>query len=294
VVRAEKQTTNDNEELSQEDYQLITTIVLGWFFLRNLLMKLTPEDYAEKVFLKIGKSNKKPATIRLLFDLIREKSNSMRSPNKFNQMLAEEMLDKSMEDVAQDMRLLQSNQKDIQHYLDSRRMSEMLRYLKDRHILKHIPGKQAIRKEMHRLPGRVGAHSFDRFGERFGGKPSAYKKTTQMESLARLLQKTKARNLVYAALKEANILYDYKRFMLTAFYIAQKKCKLADTSRVHKIIKAINNNPIEDWKIKSMQEQIANLDEYQIKQLAADRAKESIERRKDDAYFLAGLFNYDI
>ena len=61
---------------------------------------------------------------------------------------------------------------------------------------------------------------------------------------------------------------------------------------VHKIIKATNSNPIEDWQIRSMREQIANLDEYQIKQFAAVRAKESIKRRKDDAYFLAGLFKY--
>jgi hypothetical protein len=96
---AKAESTDDNEELSQEDYQLISTIILGWFFLWNMLMKLTPEDYAEKVFLKIGKSKKKPGTIRLIFDSIRKKSNSMKSPYEFNQMLAREMLDKSMEDV---------------------------------------------------------------------------------------------------------------------------------------------------------------------------------------------------
>jgi hypothetical protein len=162
--------------------------------------------------------------------------------------------------------------------------------------LRHLEGKQDIRKEMRRLPGRVGSHSFDTFNERFGGKPSAYKKTTLIDSLAGLLQKPKACNLVYAALKEANILYDCERFMLSAFFIALKRRRLSavqrDISMVHKIIKATNSNPIEDWQIRSMREQIANLDEYQIKQFAAVRAKESIERRKDDAYFLAGLFKY--
>ena len=117
---------------------------------------------------------------------------------------------------------------------------------------------------MYPLPGRVRRDSYERFGERFGGKPSAYKKTTLIESLARLLQKPKARNLVYGALKEANIQYDCERFMLSAFFIALKKRRLSavqrDISMVHKIIKATNSNPIEDWQIRSMREQIANLD----------------------------------
>lgn len=197
---SERQTARDNEELSEEDYQMITTIVLGWFFLWNVLMKLTPEDYAEKVFLKIGKSKKKPSIIRLLFDIIREKSNLIRSPNEFNQILARKMLDQSEETLVNDTRLKQGNQKHLQHYLDPRRMSEILRHLRDRRVLRHIEGKQAIRKEMHRLPGRVGSHSFDTFNDRFGGKPSADMKTANAESISKLLQKPKARSLVYETL----------------------------------------------------------------------------------------------
>ena len=190
-------------------------------------MKLTPEDFAEKVFLKIGKSNKKPAIIRLLFDLIGEKSNFMKSPDEFNQKLAREMLDKSTKDLAQNIRSQHGEQEYIQHYLNSRRMSEILQYLKDRHILKHIPSKLAIQKEMYPLPGRVRRDSYERFGERFGGKPSAYKKNNLDRKSSRLLQKPKARNLVYAAIKEANIQYDCERFMLSAFFIALKKRRLS-------------------------------------------------------------------
>jgi hypothetical protein len=123
---SEEQTDKDNEELTEVDYQTITTIVLGWFFLWNVIMKQTPEDCAEKVFLKIGNSKNKPATIRLLSDLITEKSNSIKNPDEFNQALAREMLDQSMETFTYDMRFEQGNQKRLEHYLDSRRMSEVL------------------------------------------------------------------------------------------------------------------------------------------------------------------------
>jgi hypothetical protein len=121
---------------------------------------------------------------------------------------------------------------------------------------------------MHQLPGRTGSHSFVTYGERFGGKPSAYKKTDLMENLTRLFQKTQARSLVYAALKEANILYECERFMLSAFYIALKRSKRRNMhkniSLVQGIIKATNNSPLETWKIKSLQNQIVNRDENQL------------------------------
>jgi hypothetical protein len=125
-VRVEKKKTEDNEVLSNEDCQMITTIVLGWFLLWNLLMKLTPEEYAEKVFLKIGKSKKKPATIRLLFNLLREKSNSIKSPDEFNQVLTGEMLDQSVEAIVMDKRSQHINHDHLKPYLDSRRISEIL------------------------------------------------------------------------------------------------------------------------------------------------------------------------
>ena len=149
-----KKTAKDNEGLTEEDYQTITTIVLGWFFLRNVIMKQTPEDFAEKVFLKIGKSMKKPSIIRLLFDVIREKSNSIKSPDEFNQTLVREMLDQSVDALKNDMRFEQGNHKHLQHYLDSRRMSEVLRFLRDKAVLRHLESKQDIRKEMRRLPGK--------------------------------------------------------------------------------------------------------------------------------------------
>jgi hypothetical protein len=263
-----------------------------------MLMKMKPEDYAEKVFLKIGKSKKKPATIRLLFDLIRETSNSVKSPDEFNQALTREMLDQSIEAVEMDNWSHLNNQEHLLRYIDRRRMSEVLQYLTDRRVLRHIRGKQAIRKEMHRLPGRMGRHSFDTFGERFGGQPSAYMKTTPVERINRLLQKPQARNLVYTVLKGTNILYEREWFMLSAFYIALKRRKRVDIhkniSMAQAVINATDNNPEENQEtelmVLSMQEQIANYDEGQIKQFAAEKAKESIKRRKDDADFLSGLF----
>ena len=187
------ETANDEEELTEEDYRAITTIVRRIFFLRNALMKMKPEHYADKVFLKIGKSKKKPSTIRLIFDLIMEESNPIKSPDEFNQALASKMLDQRLEDATKDSFLQSGNQEHFLRYLDRNRMSEVLQSLRDRALLKHIEGKQAIRKEMHRPPGRVGSHSFDAFNERFGGKPSADVKSDNVKSISRLLQKSDGR-----------------------------------------------------------------------------------------------------
>ena len=203
-----KRTAKDNKELTEEDHQTIATIVLGWVFFWNMLKKVTPEEYAEKVFLKIGKSKNKPSIIRLLFDLIRESSNPIRSPDEFNQKLARDMLVQSLENVAKDNTLESRSQEQFRRYLDRRRMFEVLLCLRDRGVLKHLKHKGAIRKEMHRLPGRVCSHSFDTYSERFGGKPSADVKTYKMERISNLLQKPKARTLVYGALKEIDILYE--------------------------------------------------------------------------------------
>jgi hypothetical protein len=291
-----RQTAKDDEELSEEDHQTIATIVLGWIFFSNMLMKMKPEDYAERVFLKIGKSRKKPATIRLLFDLIRETSNSVKSPDEFNQALTREMLDQSIEAVEMDNGSHLSYQEHLRRYLDRRRMSEILQYLRDRRVLRHLRGKQAIQKEMHRLPGRVASYSYDTFNERFGGKPSADVKTDNVERISKLLQKPRARSLVYDALKKTNILYNCESFMLAAFFIALKRSKRRNMNKnislVRVIMKAVNSASLETWKIKSLLNHTVNQDENHLIAFAAVRAKESVKIHRDDAYFLMGLFRY--
>lgn len=283
-------TAKDDEELREEDYRAIATIVRRTFSLRNAVVKTKPEDYADKVFLKIGKSKKKPSTIRLLFDLIMEESNPVKSPDEFNQALARKML-------AKDSTLESENQEQFQRYLDRNRMSEVLRPLRDKGLLKHIEGKQAIRNEMHRHPGRVGSHSFDAFNERFQGRPSADVKSDNVKRISRLLQKPVAQNIVYEALKETNLLYEVERFMLSAFYFALKNRKLTNEQKnilVQTVVNATSSHgPIKDWQARSMYkpiyEEISKLDDSQIKQLAERKASESTLRPKDNVYFLAGL-----
>lgn len=293
-----KQTAKDDEELTEEDYLIITTIVRRMLLLRNALMKRKPEDYAEKVFLKIGKSKMKPSIIRLLFDLMTEESNPIKSPDEFNQALAREILGRSVEDGAKDSTLVSGNHEHLQRYLHRPRMSEALRLLRDRGVLKHIEGKQAIRKEMHRPPGRVGSHSYDAFNERFLGKPSADVKSNNVKRISILLQNPVAQNIVYEALKETKILFEVERFMLSSFYFTLKKRKLTDEQKNILLVQIVRNatssyGPIEDWQARSMYkqiyEQISKLNDSQIKQLAERKAKESTERRKDNVYFLAGL-----
>jgi hypothetical protein len=207
------------------------------------------------------------------------------------------MMGQRVENAAKDSSLDLGNQH-FQRYLDRNRMSEVLRPLRDKGVLKHIRGKQAIRKKMHRPPGRVGSHSFDAFNERFKGKPSADVKSDNVKRISRLLQKPVAQKIVYEALKESNSLYVFERLMLSAFYFALKKRKLTDEQKNIILVQIVVNatssyGPIEDWQARSMykqiNEQISKLDDSQIKQLAELKARESTGRPKDNVYFLAGL-----
>ena len=133
------------------------------------------------------------------------------------------------------------------------------------------------------------------FGERFGGRPSAYKKSEIMNRLSRLLlSKPQARDLVYKTLKDSGILYNYERFVLSALYFALIKGGPIDVSKsdslAQKILKATGDDHIDESKVKSFRDLLLKLNSDEIKQLAAERAKLSIERRKDDASFLLGLF----
>lgn len=71
--------------------------------------------------------------------------------------------------------------------------------------------------------------------------------------------------------------------MLAAFYIALKRSKRRNIHKnisvVKEIMKATNNTPLETRKIKSLQNQIVNQDENQLKSFAAERAKESVQIR---------------
>ena len=88
--------------------------------------------------------------------------------------------------------------------------------------------------------------------------------------------------------------------LLSAFYFALKKRKPSDEQRnillVRNVMNATNSfGPIEDWQAKLVYEQtyqkISKLDNSEIKDYAGGRAKEAIQRRKDDMSFLAG-FNF--
>jgi hypothetical protein len=117
-----------------------------------------------------------------------------------------------------------------------------------------------------------------------------------VQRISKLLQKSRARILVYEALNEINILYEVERFMLSAFFIALKRSKRRNmhknTSIVKVIMKATNNTPLETRKIELLVNHIVNQDENQLRSFAAERAKESIQMQKDDANFLMGLFRF--
>jgi hypothetical protein len=281
----------DKETLSQEDLELIGRIILGWSLIYKLITRMTPEQYADKL-LKGTKSKRKLATVRLMFDAIREGSDSLATPKEFNQKLATEMMETSLDD-SNDLTAAEQPS-ELSQYLTSPDINFVLETLKDADILDNIVGKEAIKHQLDRMPGRSKKDE-GTFGERFGGRPSAYKKSETMSKLSRLLlSKPQARDLVYKTLKDSKILFNYERFVLSAFYFALIKGGPIDTSKnesiAQKILRATGDDHIDEKKIESLRALLAKLNPDEIKQLAAERAKLSVERRKDDANFLLGLF----
>jgi hypothetical protein len=83
-------------------------------------------------------------------------------------------------------------------------------------------------------------------------------------------------------------------FVLSAYYLSLRQSPPIDESRndsfTQNILRATGDDRIGESKIKSLREELQRLNPEQIKQLAAGRAKIAVEKRKDDANFLLGLF----
>ena len=292
VLDKEKQGLRaDKKSLSSEDQELVAIIILGWSLIYNLLKKIRPEMYARKL-LKAAGSQRRIAEIRLMFDSIREESNTLLSPEEYNDKLTREILDKSVNDL-EDITVAPED-RDNMKILSPSNMNFVLETLVDIGLLESITGRNAIKRDLHRYSGRSNPGSKDTFAERFHGRPSAYKKSSRVNKLQKFISNPQARKFVYTTLRNSGILYNYEKFCLASFFIALKRNKKIDVSKSDSIaqnmLKATGGNVIAESKIKSMQNQLMKLSEEQIKQFAAERAKASMEARKDDAYFLLGLF----
>jgi hypothetical protein len=157
-----------------------------------------------------------------MFDTIREGSEPLVTPKEFNEKLAREMMDKSLTDL-RDLITQAKEGSELSQYLTSSEVNFVLETLEDADILNNIIGKEAIKHELNRMPGRSKKDE-DTFGERFGGRPSAYKKSETMNKLSRLLRsKPQDRDLVYKTLKDSKILFNYATFVLSAALSRPKK-----------------------------------------------------------------------
>jgi hypothetical protein len=286
-----KKASGSDKSLSPEDDGLVATIMLGWCLIYNLVKKTRPEMYAQKL-LKATSSQRRPAETRLMFDLVREESNTLLSPVEYNDKLARELLDQSVNDL-EDIGIA-SEDGDNMRILSPTNMNFVLETLVDLGVLDSITGRNAIKRELHSRPGRSGSDLKDTFEERFHGRPSAYKKTSIIKKLQKLMTNKKACELFYTALKNSGILYNYEQFCLASFYIALKRSRKVDASKndsiAQRILKATGGTGIAESKIRSLQNELMKYSDEQLKQLAAGAAEVSMERRKDDAYFLLGLF----
>jgi hypothetical protein len=157
--------------------------------------------------------------------------------------------------------------------------------LKDADILDDIRGKEVIKHELNRMPGKLNKHEAGIFGERFDGRPSAHKKSKTMNKLSTLLRsKPQACDLVYKTLNDSGILLNYETFVLSAFYLALRKSGEIDITKnesiAQKILRATGNDHVDENKIKSIHEELLKLNPEQIKQFAAERAKEASGKTK--------------
>ena len=279
--KAKKVPEVNTQTLTESDLHQIGLVILGWSLIYNLIRKLTIEEYSEKVLLKQTKSRVKYSRIRLLFDAIRTKGKFVLSSKQFNENLAKEMLERSDDEI--------QSQLFPAKYLHSTRMTEILTHLTEIGVFSNLRGKKAIKHELDLKPGsQKGKTDRTPFGERFRGYPSAYKINERLSNLQSVMAKPKACELVYKILKDSNILYECEKYFLASFFIALKKSNSISLAKI--ISKSTNSTPIAEAKIMSLQERLRKLDHEQIKKIAAETAKISLKSRKDDAYFLLGLF----
>ena len=164
---------------------MVARIILGSSVVYKLITRMTPEQHADKL-LKETKSKRKLGTIRLMFDAIRETSDSLATPKEFNKKLATEMMETSLDDL-RDLTLQAEEGIELSQYLTSPDINSVLETLEDAGILDNIIGKEAIKHELNRMPG-ISKKEEGTFGERFGGRPSAYKKSEIMNKLSNLLR----------------------------------------------------------------------------------------------------------
>ena len=282
-----KVSSPEKKSLSPEEQELVAIIILGWSLIYNLLKKIRPEMYAQKLLKAVG-SQRRIAETRLMFDSIREESNTLLSPEEYNDKLTREMLDQSVNDL-EDITVAPEERGNVK-ILSPSNMNFVLKTLVDIGLLESITGRNAIKRNLHRYRGRSDSGSKDTFAERFHGRPSAYKKSSRVNKLHKLITNPEARKLVYTTLRNSGILFNYEKFCFASVFIAQKIDVSKGDSIAQRILKATGGNVIAESKIKSLQNQLMKLSDEQIKQFAAERAKVSMEERKDDAYFLLGLF----
>ena len=217
--------------------------------------------------LKAAGSQRRIAEIRLMFDSIREESNTLLSPEEYNDKLTREILDKSVNDL-EDITVAPEDRDNIK-ILSPSNMNFVLETLVDIGLLESITGRNAIKRNLHRYPGRSNSGSKDTFAERFHGRPSAYKKSSRVNKLQKLITNPQARKLVYTTLRNSGILYNYEKFCLASFFIALKKIDVSKSDSIaQRILKATGGNVIAESKIKSLQNQLMKLSEEQIKQFA--------------------------
>ena len=237
--------------------------------------------YARKL-LKAAGSQRRIAEIRLMFDSIREESNTLLSPEEYNDKLTREILDKSVNDL-EDITVAPED-RDNMKILSPSNMNFVLETLVDIGLLESITGRNAIKRELHRYPGRSNPGSKDTFAERFHGRPSAYKKSSRVNKLQKFISNPQARKFVYTTLRNSGILYNYEKFCLASFFIALKRNKKIDVSKSDSIaqnmLKATGGNVIAESKIKSMQNQLMKLSEEQIKQFLLSEQKHRWKHEK--------------
>ena len=120
-----------------------------------------------------------------MFDSIREESNTLLTPEEYNDKLTREMLNQSVNDL-EDITVAPEERGNVK-ILSPSNMNFVLKTLVDIGLLESITGRNAIKHNLHRYPGRSDSGSKDTFAERFHGRPSAYKKSSRVNKLHKLI-----------------------------------------------------------------------------------------------------------
>jgi hypothetical protein len=281
------------QKLTDEDKEILEQIVIKYAvkFYALIQKHPNPKKYAEEVILKKMHSNANIATIYTIAYAKNYPSNYLFRPGHINERLANDI----RKTIGQDYITLELEEREdqVKGFLHPRDLRErVLEKLENYGIFIHLEGKKEIRHQ-ERKKTRLGKKGFsDEVRNDYGGKPSAYKLTEEVEKLNEVMKKPGAIDFLYEKVIKSGLAHKLAKYNMLAWLHAAK----INETILHRAMGAgaslfQDNIKEEDTaNFKHIHRRLQLLDDNKLEQYADNIAKSLIEVRGYYALlFIAGL-----